>query len=114
MEAQIAALPPGKTSASFTVANQWDDTQLHQLELELKALEKNYLQLKDLKEKVTQKSKSIQMTVGLHAEGEKLKNSMDDLNRQGLGLKADLDTLRTQMIELDKRKSRLETMIHSP
>ena len=28
--------------------NQWDDTQLRQLELELKGLEKNYAQLKDL------------------------------------------------------------------
>ena len=115
LEAQIAALPPDKTSASFTAANQWDDTQLQQLELELKALEKNYLQLKDLKEKVTQKSKSIQMTTGQHAEGVKLQSSMDDLNRQGLGLKADLDTLRAQMVELDKRKSHLEMMIqHSP
>jgi len=115
LEAQIAALPPDKTSASFTLANQWDDTQLQQLEMELKALEKNYLQLKDLKEKVTQKSKSIQMTTGQHAEGVKLQSSMDDLNRQGLGLKADLDTLRAQMVELDKRKSHLEMMIqHSP
>jgi len=115
LEAQIAALPPDKTSASFTLANQWDDTQLQQLEMELKVLEKNYLQLKDLKETMTQKAKSVQMSAGQHAEGEKLKSSMDDLNRQGIGLKADLDTLRAQMIELDKRKSRLEMMIqHSP
>ena len=63
---------------------------------------------------MTQNAKFVQMTSGQHAEGVKLQSSMDDLNRQGLGLKADLDTLRAQMVELDKRKSRLEKMIQSP
>ena len=115
LEAQNIAYQPetkgGLQYAPLTAANQWDDAQLHQLELELKVLEKNYLQLKDLMEKMSQKAKAAQMTVSQHIEGEKLQSSMDDLNHQGMGLKADLDGLRAQMIELDKRKSRLEMMI---
>jgi len=55
------------------------------------------------------------MTVSQHVEEEKLQSSLNDLKHQGAGLGADLDDLRSQMIELDKRKSRLEMLIkHLP
>jgi len=90
---------------------QWDDTQQRQLESELKVLEKNYVQLKDLMDQLGKKSQSVQLTVSQRIEGEKLQGSIDDLNRQGVGLKSDLDDLRSQMVDLDKRKSQLEVMI---
>jgi chromosome segregation ATPase len=91
--------------------NQGDDAQLRQLESELQALEQNYLQLKDLMEQMNKKAQAARMTVSQHIEGEKLQSSIDDLNRQGVALKVDLDDLRSQMIDLDKRKSYLETTI---
>ena len=51
------------------------------------------------------------MTVAEHVEEVKLQNSIDELNRQSLGLRANLDELRNQLIDLDKRKSSLEAMV---
>ena len=62
-------------------------------------------------EQMSKKAQAAQMTVSQHVEEEKLQSSIDDLNRQGVGLRADLDDLRSQMVDLDKRKSRLEMMI---
>jgi predicted nucleic acid-binding Zn-ribbon protein len=62
-------------------------------------------------EQMNKKAQAARMTVSQHIEGEKLQSSIDDLNRQGVALKVDLDDLRSQMIDLDKRKSYLETTI---
>ena len=102
---------PSALAHQQRLGNQWDDVQLHQLEGELKALEHNYAQLKDLMAQMSKKVQNTRMTVSQHVEGEKLQSSIDDLNRQGQGLRADLDDLRSQMVDLDKRKFRLETMI---
>lgn len=109
LEDQIGQYPVQKTG--FGSMDQWNDNQLGQLESELKALERNYDQLKDLTGKMSQKAKMTRMTVPQQVEGEKLQNSIDDLNRQSEGLKASLDDLRSQMVDLDKRKSYLEIMI---
>ncbi len=111
LEAEIAAYPQEKSLGNSEVANQWDNTQLRQLELELKVLERNYAQLKNLMEEMGKKVQGSQMTVSENVEGQKLQGSMDDLSRQSEGLRASLDDLRTQMIDLDKRKSHLEAMI---
>jgi chromosome segregation ATPase len=84
--------------------------KVHQLELELKSLEKNYLQLKDSMEQMSKNLQAPRMTASGHIEEEKLQSSIDDLNRQGVGLRADLDDLLSQMVDLDKRKARLEAM----
>jgi chromosome segregation ATPase len=105
------AISEFQKNAPRVVANQGDDAQLLQLESELKDLEQNYSQLKDLMEKMSRKAQSSRMTISQHIEGEKLQSSIDDLNRQGVGLKVDLDDLRSQMVDLDKRKSYLETVI---
>ena len=113
LEVQVAAYPSDKPSTNSGLADQ--TVQLRQLESALKSLEKNYLQLKDLMEQMSKKAKASQMTVSQHIEEEKLRGNIDDLNRQGAGLRGDLDNLRSQMVNLDKRKSRLETMIqHLP
>lgn len=97
--------------APVTVKNQWDTAQLGQLELELKALEKNYGQLKDLMAQMGKRFKNQGITASQQLEGQKIQNKMDDLSRQGITLRIELDELRSQMVDLDKRKSRLEEMI---
>ena len=116
LEAQIAAYSsngPGPLSSRDQVrsVSQWDNAQLGELELELKGLEKNYMQLKDLMEQMSKRAQKAQMTVNQHIEGEKLQGNIDDLKRQSVKLIADLDDLRSQMVDLDKRKSHLEAMI---
>lgn len=111
LESQRAPHSPEGLSANPGFDNQWDDAQLRVLELEIKDLEKNYVQLKGLMEKMGEKSKTTGLNASQRSEGDKLQSSMDDLKRQSAGLRADLDNLRAQMIELDKRKSSLEMMI---
>ena len=111
LEKQIAAYPPDQPSKNIGIPDQWDNTQLSELQAELKTLEKNYAQLKDLMGEMTKKAKAAKMTVNQHIEEVKLQSSLNDLNHQGTGLRVDLDDLRSQMVDLDKRKSRLEGMI---
>jgi len=111
MQAKLNAFVPEKSSANYGLADQWDDAQLHQLEMELKVLDKNYLQLKNLVELMSTKAQSSRMTVSERVEEGKLQGSIDDLRNKEEGLKAALVDLRSQMVDLDKRKTRLEEMI---
>jgi len=92
-------------------SNQWDEAQLQALEGELKTLEKNYIQLKDLLGQMSKKAQEARMTVSQHVEQGKLEDNINDLNHQEAGLKADLEDLRSQMVDLDKRKFSLERLI---
>jgi hypothetical protein len=94
-----------------SAVDQWDATHLRQLEDQLKTLEHNYSQLEILFGQMTKKAQSTGMTVSQHIEQGQLKGNIDDLNRQEAGLKVALEDLRSQMIDLDKRKSSLETVI---
>lgn len=111
LEAQVAGYPKVNLSGKLGEANQWDDTELGQMEGELEHLEQNYSQLKALMAQMGKKSKNSRLTISDNSEEEKLQDSIKDLNHQGHGLMANLDELRSQMVDLDKRKSRLETMI---
>jgi chromosome segregation ATPase len=92
-------------------ADPWGTRQLHRLEGELKTLEKNYLQLKDLMDKMSKKAQDAdKMAVSERVEGQKLQSKIDDLKNQGTGLKKELDGLRSQMVDLDKRKSKAGTV----
>jgi len=113
LEDQIASLSQAKSLERSRFSNQWDDNQLRALEVELKLLEKNYAQLKDLLEQMTRKDKSIRMSVGQHIEKSKLEGNISELNRQESALKSDLEDLRSQMVDLDKRKSALEAVIRA-
>jgi len=93
-----------------TGADRWNEAQLAQLEAELKTLEQNYSSFKDLTKEMGRKAKALRLAAPKQSEVEKLQISMDDLNRQHAQLKGDLNDLRAQMIELDKRKSYLELM----
>ena len=110
LQATIDALPPDKP-AEDGFADQWDDRQMRQLQDELKVLERNYVQLKALMEQMTRKAQQIKPTVSEHVEEEKLQGNLEQLNRQAISLRVDLDELRAQMVDLDKRKSHLEDMI---
>ena len=112
LQNQIASLPQESLATSFGMDSQWDMKQTQQLDKELKILEENYSQLKELMGKINLKAQNIQMTVTQHIEEEKLQKSLSALKGQGVGLKAQLDELRSQMVDLDKRKSRIEEMLH--
>ena len=92
-------------------SNQWDDTQLSALAAQLKKLEQNYDQLKELLRQMGPKFQKTQMTASQHAEQSQLEGNVHDLTSQEAGLKADLEDLRSQMVGLDKRKSSLEMLI---
>ena len=111
LQGQMADYPAESVSAHWGYANQWDDNQLRQLEGELKILERNYLQLKDLMAQMTKKAQSIHLTVTERVEEAKLQGSIIDLKNQTGVLKATLEDLRSQMVDLDKRKTHLETMV---
>ena len=111
LEAEIAGYPPDDHQANGGALDQGDEAQVVELELELKTLEENYSQLKYLMQQMGKKAKLGQMTDGQHVELEKIQGNITDLNRQGVALKVELDDLRSQMVDLDKRKSRLEMMI---
>jgi len=111
LQAEIAAYPPEKFSYQGLGANEWDDTQMRQLEVELKALEKNYSQLKTLIDQMDKKVQASRMSVSQKLEGDKLQGNLRDLTHQGEGLSVELEDLRAQMVDLDKRKSHLEAMI---
>lgn len=111
LEAQLAAYPPDVLPGSSPDFHSWDNQRMQKLELELKTLERNYVQLKDLLGAMNKKASKNTTTVEEQMEAEKLQGNINDLNRQGKRLKDDLDLLRSQMIELDKRKSHLESML---
>jgi chromosome segregation ATPase len=111
LQAEVALYPSQKSSTSTSSWLPWGDSQLRQLTLELKVLERNYGQLKNLLEQMTHKVQSTKLTVAQQVEEKKLKGSIEDLNQQSRVLRANLDDLRSQMVDLDKRKSHLEEMI---
>lgn len=88
-----------------------DEAQLARLELDLKSLRENYGQLKDLMGQINKRGGVVPLTPQEHADQLKLQASLDDLDRQGKGLRVQLDELRTQMVDMDKRKSRLDEML---
>jgi DNA repair exonuclease SbcCD ATPase subunit len=100
-------LPPPTAAHAI----QWDNSQLQQLQLELNFLERNYAQLKDLIQQMERKNRNTRAAVGEHVEEQKLQAAVDDLKRQGVKLMLDLSDLRSQMVDLDKRKTQLENMV---
>jgi len=110
LEAQLAPAQDKHLAAAVNTY-QWDDTELRQLELELKVLEKNYDQFKVLMTEMTKKAQNTKLTGDEKAEESKIQGNIESINRQSIALRADLDDLCAQMVELDKRKSRLERMI---
>lgn len=85
------------------------DAQL--LSSQMTSLEKNYDELRDLWEKMQSKAQALKMSTDQRVEKDKLEKSLGDLNREAGNLKAQLHDLREQMVELDKRKTRLQDLL---
>ncbi|MDE1919925.1 MAG: hypothetical protein KGJ09_00730 [Candidatus Omnitrophica bacterium] len=103
-----------KTTAPLKNAPQGDDARMRQMEEDINILEQNYLQLKGLMEQMVHKVQSPRMAQAQRIEEKELEGRLEDLNSRNKGLRAQLEALRSQMIELDKRKSRLEQMASKP
>ncbi|MDE2028480.1 MAG: hypothetical protein KGK03_00630 [Candidatus Omnitrophica bacterium] len=104
LEAQAAAAEDIKNP------HQGDDAALLQMETDIKTLEQNYVQLKDLMAQMTRRSQHLQKAAGQRREERKLQDGLDGLERQNKQLRVQLESLSAKMVDLDKRKSRLEQM----
>ncbi len=96
---------------SPVVDTNWSEDQLQQMEVELKNLQKNHDELALVVGQLQKKNIALQVKPEDRVEQNRLENSINELKREGKALKADLSALRSQMVELDKRKTRLESML---
>ncbi len=108
LEKVIAQLPDVQVPV---IDNNWSEEQLRQMELELKNLQKNHDELALVVGQLQQKNMALQVKPEDRVEQSRLENSTNELKREGKALKADLTALRSQMVELDKRKTRLDAML---
>ncbi len=111
IEDQLPVVMPQAIAKGSGLDEQWEDKRLVELGSDLKVLEKDYLQLRDLLGKMASRAPSAGETMNQIIEEQKLERSMEDIKQQSAGLRAELDDLRAQMVELDKRKSYLDMMI---
>ncbi len=88
-----------------------DPQDLQSLSRQMTALEQNYDQLRDLWSKMQDKAQMLRMEPAQKTEKDKLAKNLTDLNQESAGLKAELQSLREQMVELDKRKTHLQDIL---
>lgn len=88
----------------------WDEKELRQLDLQVNALQKNHDELEQLVARMQEKAQKGTLTKDELQEQGRLKASFDDVLKENRKLKQDLNDLRLQMVELDKRKSYLENL----
>ena len=79
-----------------------------QMSNEINSLQKNYEQLSDLYTQLQKKMQAVPLKSVEITERKKLEGTVLDLKTESGKLRMDLDGLRTQLVELDKRKSYLE------
>ena len=89
----------------------WNEDQFKHMDSELKVLQKNHDELEGLVAQLQKKAAASRAVPNERVEQAKLESNIKELKREGMGLKADLEAVRVQMVELDKRKTRLETML---
>ncbi len=107
IEAEVnQAQPPKANTFAYT------EEDLQALEGELDKVQKNYDQLQSLFAQMKEKVQAVQqISPKQRQEQQKLQSSVDDLTRESKSLRLDMDELRVQMVELDKRKARLEALL---
>ncbi len=108
LQRQLRELPMDVAVAGNDVYNP-DDVKT--LMNQMASLEQNYSQLRDLWLKMQDKAQVLQMNPSQKIEKSKLAKNLTDLNQQSSILKGELQTLREQMVELDKRKTRLQEIL---
>jgi chromosome segregation ATPase len=84
--------------------------EIEELEGHITSLQKNYDELEDLVEKMQKKAQAYSLQQDGKLEHDRLARGIEDLNRENDSLKSQLAGLRVQMVELDKRKTKLESM----
>lgn len=103
----MAAQPAPTAQQGF-----WSPDQLRQLQAQVKTLQKNSDQMEDLLGRMQQKALKTAPKDRRGAPN-RLGRSLEDLQREGQVLKQDLQDLREEMVELDKRKTYLESVVPS-
>lgn len=93
------------------VESNWTQEQLKQMEFELKNLQQNHDELEALIGQLQKKNVAQQVQPAERNEQSKLAANIGELKREGGVLKGNLSDLRNKMVELDKRKTRLEAML---
>lgn len=84
---------------------------LHQLEVSITRLENNRDILQGLLVKMKQKAQLFPMSQSQKNEEAKLQSQIDQLKKVWKNLKFDLEELQQKMVELDKRKYYLESLL---
>ncbi|MBI3602039.1 MAG: hypothetical protein HY209_04005 [Candidatus Omnitrophica bacterium] len=107
---QLSALA-SKPAANLSQQG-WGESQLHQLQVNLRNLKKNWAELQNLVAKMQQKRRPITLTQEQKKEELKLKANIEQLKKETKNLKFDVRALQQRMVELDKRKTYLGTLRH--
>ena len=89
----------------------WDEKELRQLDSQVSVLQKNHDELEELVSRMQEKAQKGALTKDELKEQRRLQASFDDVIKENRQLKQNLNDLRLQMVELDKRKSYLESLM---
>jgi DNA repair exonuclease SbcCD ATPase subunit len=100
---QLAELPN-----HLTVRGEED---MRRLEQSVNDLEKNRNELEGLVLKMQKKAQNIHLTSDQKSEQAKLQYNIDQLKTEAKTLRLDLEESQQQMVELDKRKAYLESLL---
>ncbi len=109
LQAEIEQL--GKMAQPQAVQRVWNVNELKQLDVQVKNLQKNHDELEDLVARMQQKAQKWSLSRDQMNEQAKLQSNFDEINKQNLRLRQDLNDYRQQMVELDKRKTYLESLL---
>jgi hypothetical protein len=85
-------------------------SDLQELESQVALLQKNHDELENLLSQMQKKAQGIAGQQDKAMEKDKLERSVEDLKIENYRLKSELTNLRNQMVELDKRKTRLSQL----
>ena len=85
-----------------------DSEQFSQLQAQVKALQKNHDELESLANRMQQKARKLPLTDDQRTEQNRLRSTLAEIEQEAHRMKAELNSLRRQMVLLDKRKTSLE------
>ena len=115
LEASITQLRDEIVQLNYLANNDskhgWSEEQIHQLELSVNNLEENRDELRGLIQKIQQKAKQGVPTQEEIKERVKLQSNISKLKEENRNLKIDFAQLQQQMVDLDKRKSYMESFL---
>ncbi len=117
LEAQIVQLHDEIVQLNSTASNNakmgWSEDQIRELESSVNNLEKNRDELKDLINKIQQKTQNMTVSQEQITERTKLQSNISQLKAEHRNLKMDFAELQQQMVDLDKRKSSMESLLQN-